>query len=319
MNRCRPLRRVWSAVVLAVLAVATAPGRVGPVAADCGPEGRTYDVSLTAVLKEKSFKFYIRPADTRFAVDLRYCIGGAAPPPAGAVAGARDARLSSLRFSWETTGLSILKEITPDAVRLRDNGAESIEWKRGEKRPGETNPLELLAGPLLKLTATAGDGARRVEALQDPERSVGFMRNLRFGRFAELHRPGIPAGAPAAGRSWTEPVRVPDGTYSAVEWEIPVTYEVKEVSGSGARTEVQIEGHGAATRDRTESRMGPLTDGTVSLTSRIRALAAGGELLEGTTELFTRWKKDPSVSPTGIMDYAATVRVTEGPTPPAAR
>lgn len=291
----RNLARILSLGFFAGLSCDTLVAQQAPAA---------YRIDLVSHIAEKPFKFYVAGQPTSATCAMTYSI---LPGEAGS-----DVTLKSVHFTWKTSGLDIQKDVTPEGVKLRDNGSESIEWAPGKPkehpRKDEKNPLDLFGKPILRLPPN-GRGETRI--WRNPEAYLRFAKNFNFGRAALLHRPKLPDGDLKVGQTFKTDVQVPDGTYSAVDWPLEVEWRVKSVEGPPDAAIAVIEGAGAATRDEYASRMGKLTDGTVSFSSTLKLKQKTGELISGESKSQSRWKKEPSGAPTGIMDYDATVVVTE--------
>lgn len=273
-----------------VLAAAAAVLATAAVAAPQAPA--QYRIELSSEMKEKPFKFYVVSQPTSAACTMVYAVEGT------------DARLKSAHFSWTTSGVVIRKDVEPDGVRMLDNGSASIEWKPGQQRKGDKNPIDALGEVFLKLSA---DGRGEARVVKNPDQSMRFLRNFSFGRSPLLHRPKLPEGELKAGQTFSSEAYVPDGIYAAVEWPVKLDWTVKEVAGGVAT----LSGAGAATQDEIQSRMGLLTDGTIAVASTVNVDAKSGEVVSAETRIDARWKKDPSGSPTGIMDYEAKCVVRE--------
>jgi hypothetical protein len=251
-----------------------------------------YRIEIATEMKEKPYKFYVVSQPTSAGCTMVYAVQGT------------DATLKSAHFSWTTSGVVIRKDVEPAGVRMVDNGSASIEWKPGQQRKGEKNPLDALGAVFLKLSA---DGRGDARVVKNPEDSVRFLQNFRFGRSPLMHRPKLPDGELKAGQAFSSEAYIPDGIYAGVEWPVKLDWTVKEVAGGVAT----LAGAGAATQDETKGTMGLMTDGTIAISSTVKLDAKSGEVVSAETTIDARWKKDPSGSPTGIMDYEAKSVVRE--------
>lgn len=269
------------------------------LSAATSPQATRYSIELAGRITQKSFKFYVTTEPVKCAASMNISIS-----PEGRVS------LTSAHYSWVTTGLSLDKTITPEKVEYIDNGSMSVQWTPGQTKKGEVNPLEVFGKPFGAITP-GGRGPGVIT--RNPEKFVRFFSNFRFGSAFLLHRPALPAGELKPGQTFEIQTEMPDPTYSAVKWAIPVQWTVDRIAGKGAETVLELSGAGAATQDETSSWSGRLTDGTISSASKVKMKLESGELISGETTVQARWKKDPAGSTAGIMDTEGTAAISEKP------
>lgn len=289
-----------AAAAMSPLSAAPAPASPAVAPAAAGTE-RAFKLEMVTVIKEKPYKFFVITEPVQTTASLEYGLK--------LVDQNHEISVKSMHFTWKTTGLDLEKTITPDQVAYRENKQTSVQWVPGTTKKGEVNPLDVFQRPIGYLTP----GGRDLGVVtRSPDKFVKFSENFVLGKAVLLHRPPLPAGELKDGQTFTTDTDIPDPTYSGVAWTVNVQWTIEKVTGKGDDVVIQLNGVAAATREKAESRKGPLTDGTMSLTSTVK-LKGNGELIDGDSRLEVRWKKDPSGQPNGVMDYAGDSRIHEAP------
>lgn len=264
---------------------------------------QTYRFSIDSQIKAKGYKFYIAVEPVKASAALEFNV-----KTAGDV---QEISVKSMSYSWKTSGMDIQREVTPEKVVDVEKGKASTVWSPGEVRKGETNPLEVFGKPIGFLTP---GGREPGVIVRSPDKYVRFAENFQLGQAPLLHRPALPAGELKQGQTFTVDTRMPDPTYSGIEWTVPVEWQVENVSGSGDDAVVVLAGAAAATEEKARSLFGRMTDGTLSFTSSAKRRLKSGELISAESRISTRWKRDPGDNPGGVLEDTAEALIRESAT-----
>lgn len=287
-------RMEWLLTALMIAATAV------PAPAAAPRSGRDYRVTLDSVIKGKGYKFYVAVEPVKASAVMEFRI-----KPAG---DQHEISLRSMHYTWKTSGMDIARDITPERVEDIDKGRAHVAWTPGMTRKGDTNPLEAFGKPIGFI---APGGREQGVVVRSPDKFVRFSENFRLGTAPLLHRPPLPEGVLKPGQTFTTDTRMPDPTYSGIQWTAPVQWTVDAVSGTGDGAVVQLSGASAATMERAQSHFGRMTDGTLSMTSRVKRKLENGDLVSAETRVSVRWKRDPGDNPGGVLEDSADAVIRE--------
>lgn len=261
---------------------------------------QTFKLSLESAIKAKGYKFYVAVEPVKATAGFEYTV-----KTAGDV---QEISVKSMSYSWKTSGLDIQREITADKVTDVEAGRTTVVWTPGQKKKDETNPLDVYGKPIGFLTP---GGREPGVIVRSPDKFVRFAENFQLGHAPLLHRPALPAGDLKQGQSFTVDTRMPDPTYSGIEWTVPVEWTVENVSGSGDDAVLVLAGAAAATEEKARSLFGRMTDGTLSFTASVKRRLKSGDLISAESRISARWKRDPGDNPGGVLEDTAEAVIKE--------